>query len=102
MIFAVNIAPPMGIRKRFVGEEPFSAITNHYHRQMKEILPRNGVDVVEIPRLTFMEEKSKKKYIISASAVRRLVKQQRWDELRKYVPESTFTCLKEMESSINL
>jgi [citrate (pro-3S)-lyase] ligase len=86
----------MGIRKRFVGEEPFSAITNHYHRQMKTILPRYGVEVIEIPRVTLEADET---HIISASTARRLMKERHWDLLRRYVPESTFTCLKEMAAS---
>jgi cytidyltransferase-like protein len=86
-IFATEIAPKMGIKKRFVGDEPFSAVTNHYHEQMKEILPAHGVEVVVVPRLLTSDGRN----VISASTVRGLIKKQDWDELKKYVPENTFS-----------
>jgi phosphopantetheine adenylyltransferase len=93
IIFATHIAPALGIRKRFVGEEPFSSVTNHYHKQMKEILPRHGIEVVEIPRLALDGDE---KQIISASVVRRLAREANWDELSRYVPETTEKYLREM------
>jgi hypothetical protein len=92
-IFAEHVAPAMAIKKRFVGEEPFSAVTNHYNRQMKDILPRYGVDVIEIPRLALAGDNGR---IISAAAVRSLMKDGNWAELREYVPEITYARLREM------
>jgi [citrate (pro-3S)-lyase] ligase len=86
-LFAAHIAPAMGIGKRFVGEEPFSAVTNHYHEQMKEILPAHGIEVVVIPRRLTPDGRN----VVSASTVRGLIKKQEWSELKKYVPETTFS-----------
>ena len=55
-LFQRYIAPALNAEVRFVGSEPYDALTNHYNTIMKELLPQ----VVEIPRLD----------AISASAVR--------------------------------
>lgn len=79
-LFAKRIAPRLGITKRFVGTEPFCPVTNAYNERMKLILPQNGVDVVEIPRLDN----------ISASEVRRLMVERNYEAVRKIVPKVTY------------
>ena len=49
-IFARCFAKPLNITRRYVGTEPLSPVTNRYNEAMKQILPRMGVGVVEIPR----------------------------------------------------
>ena len=51
-LFGRHIAPALGARVRFVGTEPSDPLTARYNALMKELLPKYGVDVVEIPRLT--------------------------------------------------
>ena len=46
-LFACHIAPALGATVRFVGSEPYDALTARYNELMKEPL-----NVVEIPRLT--------------------------------------------------
>jgi [citrate (pro-3S)-lyase] ligase len=88
-IFAEVFARGLGITRRFVGTEPYSPITAAYNRQMREILPRYGVDVVEIPRL---ESGSAP---ISASRVRGLLREGRIAEIEPLTPPAVFRHLAE-------
>jgi [citrate (pro-3S)-lyase] ligase len=90
LTFARHIAPALCITKRFVGQEPTDAITRQYNQTLKAMLPGYSIEVIEIPRLALTEDKEQ---IISASVVRRLMKEENWSELRKYVPESTYSQL---------
>lgn len=78
--FAGKIAPALGITKRFVGEEPFSPVTAAYNERMKELLPAQGIELVEIPR-----HKE-----ISASRVRALIGAGEYEKTRDLVPETTY------------
>ncbi len=49
-IFARCFAKPLNITRRYVGTEPLSPVTNRYNEAMKSYLPRQGVQVIEIPR----------------------------------------------------
>ena len=86
-IFARYIATPLHITKRFVGEEPLDIVTRGYNESMKEILPRYGIEVDEIPR------KEKKGDVISASRVRKALKQGNFDSIEELVPRTTFEYL---------
>lgn len=85
----------LNITKRFVGEEPLDPMTNQYNETLKRILPDYGIELVGIPRL------SNEQGIISASIVRRLLKEDKWDDVKKYVPTSTFEYLKNATEVIN-
>jgi len=50
-LFGRHIAPALGARVRFVGSEPADPLTARYNALMKELLPKYGVQLVEIPRL---------------------------------------------------
>lgn len=63
-LFAKRIAPALGAKIRFVGSEPLDAMTQRYNELMHELLPLEGISVVEIARL------SEEDRAISASAVR--------------------------------
>lgn len=82
-LFAGKIAPALNIKKRFVGTEPFCKVTDSYNDCMKKILPRFGIDVVEIERFNN----------ISASAVRTALSKKDWDTIKNLVPNSTFEYL---------
>lgn len=84
IIFGTFIAKALGASKRFVGEEPFSKITDSYNRQMKEILPQFGIEVIEIPRCSVNGK------TVSATEVRELIKENRVQKIRELVPESTY------------
>ena len=83
ILFAARIAPALGITKRFVGTEPFDAVTRKYNARMHEILPRYGIEVKELPR----------KDGISAGRVRALLKERKFDEIREIVPENVYEYL---------
>jgi citrate lyase synthetase len=88
-IFAESIAPALNISKRFVGEEPLDPITNQYNRAMFDVLPRSGIEVVEIPRKPQPDGTP-----ISASLVRKLLKEKDFDAISKIVPKTTLDYLK--------
>lgn len=87
--FATQIAPTLDISVRFVGQEPLDPITNQYNMSMKELLPKYGIELCEIPR------KEAGNSVISASRVRKYLKENRWDEIKEIVPITTYEFLKE-------
>lgn len=87
-IFAIKIAPAFGISIRFVGEEPIDKITKQYNAAMKEMLPHYGIIFEKIPRKEFGDE------VISASTVRKALKQNDWSKIQNMVPEITYEFLK--------
>lgn len=86
-IFARQIAPALGISRRFAGEEPFDPVTAAYNAAMQEILPRHAIELVIIPR------KAAQGQPISASLVRRLIAAGHLEETRPLLPASTFDYL---------
>lgn len=68
-IFAHRIAPALHITRRFAGEEPLDPVTAAYNRSLAAILPQNGVEFIEIPRL------KQEGAPISASRVRALLQE---------------------------
>lgn len=89
-IFGKQIAPALGIVKRFVGEEPKDFITKQYNEQMKLRLPQYGIELVEIPRV----KENTIGDVISASTVRASLKDGKYDLIGKMVPVSTLNYLK--------
>lgn len=92
LIFLEYFARPLGITKRFVGSEPFCPITSFYNRQMQLLLPPGGVEVVELPRVQVAGTQ------VSASQVRRLLKEGRLEDIRPLVPPATYAYLEQMEA----
>ncbi|MBQ8170530.1 MAG: polysaccharide pyruvyl transferase family protein [Oscillospiraceae bacterium] len=88
-IFASKIAPALGITVRFAGEEPLDNITNQYNSTMKRILPRAGIDFEVIKR------KEEGGAVISASRVRKLLKEKNFDEIARITPPTTLEYLRE-------
>ena len=88
-----KIAGVLGIRRRYVGEEPFSQVTGLYNRIMKEELPRNGVECIVVPR------KEQDGQAISASLVRQYIQSGDFDVLTKLVPETTFRYFQSTEAA---
>lgn len=81
-IFARYIAKPLHITHRFAGEETEDMTTAVYNKAMKEILPREEIAFVEIPRITAGNE------IISASRVRKYLEEQKYDKAFALLPET--------------
>ena len=57
---------------------------------MEKILPTYGIRFEEIPRLTVDGES-----VISASRVRQLLKEKSYEDLKRFVPDTTFEYLME-------
>ena len=93
-IFGEKIAPALHITKRFAGEEPFDVVTARYNETMRVVLPKYGIEFVEIPR-----KATNDKVVINATLVRKLLKEQQWKELSRFVPDSTMQILKEQYNS---
>lgn len=88
-IFCRHIAPPLGIRRRFVGQEPGCALTARYNRVMRELLPAHNIEVEELPRRLTPEG-----LVISASTVRDCLAGKRPElDLRQLVPQTTYDYL---------
>jgi len=62
--------------------------------EMKKLLPEYGCDVVEIPRL------EKDSGAVSASRVRKFLKEGNFEDVRKIVPAATFRYLRKKYFSI--
>ncbi len=82
-VFA-RIAATMGITRRYIGEEPFSQITQVYNGIMREMLPQRGIECMLLDRLALGGT------AISASEVRQLLHDGKLDAIRPYVPQTTF------------
>ncbi|MCM1236907.1 MAG: adenylyltransferase/cytidyltransferase family protein, partial [Ruminococcus flavefaciens] len=82
-IFADYIAKPLHITHRFAGEEPEDKLTRIYNETMKRVLPFKGISFVEIPRLAIDNE------TVSASRVRKYLKNKKYDKAFALLPETT-------------
>lgn len=83
-LFAQRIAPELAISIRFVGEEPTDYVTKQYNEAMKKILPLYQIDVVEIKRKSINDN------VISASTVRRYMKEKNQKKIETLVPKVTY------------
>ncbi len=82
-LFAAQIAPRLGVTVRYVGEEPYCPVTEAYNRAMQDILPGYGIELRIMPRVKVGGQ------IISASKVRDLIRQGKWDCLKTVLPDVT-------------
>ena len=79
-----HIAKALGITRRYVGDEPTSRVTSIYNRVMAEELAEEGVECIIVPR------KELDGVPISASNVRKAIKEDRLSDIRELVPQSTY------------
>ena len=86
-LFGRHIAPALGAHLRFVGTEPADPLTARYNALMKELLPKYGVEVVEISRLTDPESP------VTATRVRSLLDAGLFKAASALTPESTWPYL---------
>ncbi len=86
-IFGNIIAPHLGITKRFAGTEPNCSVTAKYNNILKNSLPEYGIEFCEIPRLEYDHTP------ISASLVRRYIEENRTEEIKNLVPETTYNLI---------
>jgi [citrate (pro-3S)-lyase] ligase len=89
-IFGRYFCETLNITKRFIGEEPYCKVTDAYNDSLKDILPIYGVEVVEVKRKALLGD------IISASKVRKLIKEGKMTEIGHIVPRSTWEFLNTM------
>lgn len=87
-VFLQQFVGPLHITCRFAGSEPFSPLTESYNRAMERILPKGGVQVVVIPRT------ERGGTAVSASRVRRLLREGNLEAVEELVPPSTYRYLK--------
>jgi len=85
ILFGRHIAPFFGIRRRFIGTEPFCRTTRTYGETMKRILPPCGVETVEI------ERRQEDGEAVSAYRVRQALRREAYESLRTLVPETTLS-----------
>ena len=91
----VKIAKALDINIRYVGEEPNSIVTGIYNQIMSKKLPGYNINCVIMDRV-----KDGNGEIISASEVRKLIKNDNLDKLKQLVPECTYNYLTSPESKI--
>ena len=82
-----QIAKALGIQRRYVGEEPFSRVTNLYNQIMQAELPKAGIGCVVVPR------KANEGQAISASSVRVAIQAGDFEKVSAMLPESSYQFL---------
>lgn len=87
-IFGKYIAPALNIKVRFAGEEPIDKVTEQYNKAMRETLPQFGITFHEMKR-----KRSDSSIVISASEVRRQLKQNHFGAIKAMVPATTYDYL---------
>lgn len=88
-----KIAHALGIGRRYVGEEPHSRVTGIYNQIMEKELPKAGIQCSVIPR------RQQDGAAISASTVRRAIKENHMELLPSLVPPSTLRYLLSREAA---
>ncbi|PLX86044.1 MAG: [citrate (pro-3S)-lyase] ligase [Desulfuromonas sp.] len=83
-LFGRHIAPFFSIARRFVAAEPHCRTTRLYNETMQDILPPYGVEAVVMKRKMLNGEP------ISASQVRRAIRREAFESVRRMVPAPTF------------
>lgn len=86
-IFLKHIAPSLNVKKRYIGTEPFSIVTQIYNKTMKERLIPAGIAVTELPRMELSG------IAVSASHVRSLLSYGNIKATREFVPLTTYNYL---------
>lgn len=86
-IFVRYFVPRFSIRRRYVGTEPISPMTDMYNKALQNNLPKKGIELLEIHRI------EKDSAPVSASRVRSLIEKGDIEAVRKLVPKTTFDYL---------
>ncbi len=87
-IFAQVVAPQLHISIRFVGEEPLDLLTRQYNKTLETVLPEYGIAVRKFVRYEVNNQ------VISASMVRKMIKEEKLAEIEQLVPETTMFYVK--------
>ncbi|WP_221410414.1 [citrate (pro-3S)-lyase] ligase [Apibacter muscae] len=99
-IFRHYIAPSLNITHRFVGTEPTSPITNKYNSEMNYWLEEAPLAYPPI-KTTIIERKTVNSQPISASKVRELYLADKMEDLKLYVPPTTYEFLEKNKNVKN-
>lgn len=91
IVYSKHIAPSLEVTKRYVGSEPHCKVTSTYNNCMKVLLPKYGIEVIEIPRISASED------FISASRVRKLICKGKIEKAKKLLPLTTYNFFKTEE-----
>lgn len=86
-IFGKYFVPKFNIVKRYVGSEPHCEVTNIYNETINEVLPKYNVGVEIVDRKEIFDD------AISASRVRKLLKEKNIKEVENLVPKTTMDFL---------
>lgn len=100
-IFVKHIVPVLGIKKRYVGEEPYCEVTRTYVETMKEVLEQNGIACEVVVRketdgssIGEALEGGNTPVPISASMVRQFIRENRLEAIKDIVPPTTYDYFK--------
>lgn len=87
-LFKERIAPALQIKTRFVGEEPLSPVTEVYNESMRKIFS-DTLALTVVPRIELDGQ------VISATRVRKALKEDDFQTIKKLVPPTTYIYLAE-------
>lgn len=93
-VFGKYFVPKFNIVKRYVGTEPHCEVTNTYNESMEEILPKYNVQV------NLIERKEVENDAISASRVRKLLKEGQIEKVKNLLPKPSFDFLRSKEGEL--
>ena len=91
-IFKKYISKALGIDIRFVGSEPLSEKTNIYNETLNEVF--NDPSNKDGPSLRILDRKKLDGEVISASKVRFLINEGKFDKTKPLLPASTYEYIK--------
>lgn len=87
-----KIANHLNISTRYVGEEPYSEMTQQYNHMMEQAFADTEIELIVIPR------KETNENIISGSKIRYALTQDDWSLIESFVPMTTLEFLKSDEA----
>lgn len=88
LVYKEYYAKIFNIKKRYLGEEPYSFNTSKYNKVLKDYL---GNNIIIVPRL---EDHDK---AISASQIRKYIKLDKLEKIKHLVPQATYDYLQSKE-----
>lgn len=94
LIFRNRIAPALNIKRRYLGEEPFSKTTAIYNQVLKKTLPP-AVSVTIIPRAKTHFDR-----IITATEVRQLIAEDHLAPLTQFLPPTTLAYVEKHKNDL--
>lgn len=83
-IFLKTIAPLLNITHRFLGTENSDLVTKSYNDELIKALKNSPLSLIILDRKTVGD------LVISASTVRQYIKEKRFEEIRDFVPNTTY------------